>query len=322
LIIYDEIHRLKNRKSAVHIAAQKLHPLYSWGLTGTPLENTSEDLISLLQLIDRKRVADSDRFLPSASVRSLASQYMLRRSKSAIADELRSVTEKIDRVPLTEEQRRTYSAVLSGSKVSSENEWIAIFNKLRDVCDFDPVTRRSSKIERAVEIIYAISQIGQKVVVFSYRLEPLEILGSTLSGKFDGQSYLTITGDTDPQERTRIVSQFQNSESPFILLCSMRATAEGLTLTKANHVIFINEWWNPALNRQARDRVNRIGQTQEVFVYRIRTVGTVESRLEEILKEKRELFDDVVERLSVISKHPRQQPIHPSLKSLLDDSRN
>ena len=78
----------------------------------------------------------------------------------------------------------------------------------------------------------------------------------------------------------------------------MRATAEGLTLTAANHVVFLNEWWNPAVNAQARDRVNRIGQTKDVFVYRLRTSGTVETHLAEILESKSRLFDEIVNRLT------------------------
>jgi len=305
LIIYDEIHKLKNYKSKNHIAASGLKPLFGWGLSGTPIENSADDLVSILHLLDPKRVALSDRDLGSASLRSLGSKYILRRERDVISTELTEITEKTEPIPLTAEQKTSYNAVVQQSRASTQGDWIQTFNKLRDICDFDPKTKRSAKLDRAVTIIEAVSKLSEKVVVFSYRIEPLEILRTRLIEKFGAESISMITGQTSSIARSRIVESFQKKDTPFVLLCSMRATAEGLTLTAANHVVFVNEWWNPSLNRQARDRVNRIGQTKDVFVYRLRAMGTVENRLDQILKEKTTLFDEIVTRLT---KSPTSDP--------------
>ena len=297
LVIYDEIHKLKNPKSLIHISAASLKPNISWGLSGTPLENSPRDLISILHLLAPKKISFRDKNLPSASLRSLASEYIIRRNKEVISNELTQVFDVVEDVSLTIEQKSSYKTAINQKHTINIGGWITKFNKLRDICDFDPETKSSSKIDRALDIISSIRQLDQKAVVFSYRIEPLEILQEKLNKKYGKDAVKIITGQTSSISRSQIVKAYQEKLSPFILLCSMRATAEGLTLTAANHVIFLNEWWNPALNSQARDRVNRIGQSRDVYVHRIRTIGTVEDRLEHILKKKSVLFKKIVTRL-------------------------
>ncbi len=95
-----------------------------------------------------------------------------------------------------------------------------------------------------------------------------------------------------------MVSSFRNDQQVVALLGSTRVASEGLTLIEANHAIFLNEWWNPSANMQARDRVVRIGQKKAVHVYTFRCIGTVEEALDNILAQKRSLTQDLVERLS------------------------
>lgn len=299
VLILDEVHKLKNSKSLNYAACYNLKPRVTWGLSGTPLENRPSDLTAILHLLDRKRISLSDESLPLPSLRSIASGYMLRRDKKAIASELPEVLEKLDLVPLTPTQRNRYEEVLQAGRLSSTaGGWISTFNRLRDLCDYEPSTGASSKIERALVIVDSVLRLGEKAVVFSWRIEPLRVLGARIAERWDENTAETITGQTSSTGRTRIVSLFQTKDRPRVLLCSMRATAEGLTLTAANHVVFLNEWWNPAVNAQARDRVHRIGQGKDVFVYRLRTSGTVETQLANILEAKSELFDEIVNRLT------------------------
>ena len=300
VLVLDEVHKLKNSKSLNYAACYKLGPRITWGLSGTPLENRPSDLTSILHLLDRKRISLSDERLPLASLRSVASRYMLRRDKNAIASELPQVLEKLDIVPLTPPQRDKYDEILRAGRLETTvGGWISTFNRLRDLCDYEPNTGASSKIERALVILNSVLSLGEKAVVFSWRIEPLRLLGARIAEQWDENTAKTITGQTSSTERTRIVSYFQTKNRHRVLLCSMRATAEGLTLTAANHVVFLNEWWNPAVNAQARDRVNRIGQAKDVFVYRLRTSGTVETQLSNILGAKSELFDEIVNRLTM-----------------------
>ena len=298
LVIFDEIQRLKNPKALNYRAAYELRPPFVWGLSGTPLENHAGDLAAILHMMDRRRVAQSDRHLPAPSFRALAARYVLRRAKNVLSNELPEVIEKTEFLPLSPEQRNAYDRARRDQSISSLGAWIACFTKLRDICDYDPETKKSSKIDRASTIINAIKAIGEKIVVFSWRLEPLRLLRQVVSKQHGANAAALITGQIDSVARARLVASFQTDNVPFVLLCSTRATAEGLTLTAANHVLFLNEWWNPAVNTQARDRVNRIGQRRNVYVYRLRCQGTIESRLDELLASKSALFADIVGRLA------------------------
>lgn len=299
VLILDEVHKLKNSKSLNYSACYNLEPRVAWGLSGTPLENKPSDLTAILHLLDRKRISLSDERLPLASLRAVASGYILRRDKNAIAAELPEVLEKLDLVPLAPPQRARYEEILRDRESNATAAgWIATFNQLRDVCDYERSTGASSKIDRAMVILDSVLRLGEKAVVFSWRIEPLRLLGRRIAEQWNENTAETITGQTPSTRRSQIVSSFQTKDSPRVLLCSMRATAEGLTLTAANHVVFLNEWWNPAVNAQARDRANRIGQEKDVFVYRLRTSGTVETQLADILEAKSDLFDEIVNRLT------------------------
>lgn len=299
VLILDEVHKLKNSESLNYSACYELQPKITWGLSGTPLENRRRDLTSILHLLDRKRIALSDERLPLVSLRSIASGYMLRRDKQVIAAELPQVLEKLDLVPLAPAQKEKYEEILKNrSSRTTVRSWISTFNRLRDTCDYEPRTGASSKIDRALTILDSILRLEEKAIVFSWRIKPLRLLAEQIEERWDEYTAEMITGQSSSRRRSRLVSSFQNDKQPRVLLCSMRATAEGLTLTAANHVIFLNEWWNPAVNAQARDRVNRIGQTKDVFVYRLRTSGTVETQLANILHSKSQLFDEIVNRLN------------------------
>ena len=317
VLILDEVHKLKNSKSLNYSACYDIRPKITWGLSGTPMENKPSDLTAILHLLDRKRISLSDERLPLASLRSIAAGHILRRDRRVIASELPEVLEKLDLIPLAPPQRDRYEEILGDGRLNSTvGGWISTFNRLRDVCDYEPSTGASSKIERALVILDSVLRLGEKVVVFSWRIEPLRLLGAQIIKKWNQNTSAMITGQTSSTGRTRIVSSFQTTDQPRILLCSMRATAEGLTLTAANHVVFLNEWWNPAVNAQARDRVNRIGQSKDVFVYRLRTSGTVETQLAEILEEKSELFNEIVNRLT--KRHADDELIPEKLSLFLE----
>lgn len=299
LVIFDEIHKLKNPSSLNYMAAFRLNPRYSWGLSGTPIENHAGDLTAILHLLDRKRVSLSDRLMSPQSLRRFAASYVLRRPRKVISNEVPAAIERTEMIPLSDEQRRSYDAVRAGNgSIKTVGSWISSFNKLRSICDYDPTTRVSSKVDRALVIIDAIRELREKVVVFSWRLEPLRLVRHVVNRRYGRNSVAMITGKSDSTTRSNFVRAFQSLPEPFVLLCSTRATAEGLTLTAANHVVFLNEWWNPAVNAQARDRVSRIGQARTVYVYRLRSQGTVESDLDDLLATKSELFHEIVARLT------------------------
>ena len=313
LVIFDEIHRLKNPDSQNYVAAYWLNPRFAWGLSGTPLENHAGDLTAILHLLDRKRVSRGDRRLSAPSLRSLAANYVLRRPRKVISEELPIMVEKTELIPLSPEQRRSYDAVRACSRsIKTVGAWISLFNRLRNICDYDPHTGKSVKVDRAGVIIQSVRDLGEKVVVFSWKIEPLRLVRREVTSRHGASSVGMITGQTDSTTRSNIVARFQALSAPFVLLCSIRATAEGLTLTAANHVLFLNEWWNPAVNAQARDRVNRIGQERAVYVYRLRSQGTVESRIDDLLASKAALFDEIISRLTG-SNHTAEESAPPEI---------
>ena len=107
-----------------------------------------------------------------------------------------------------------------------------------------------------------------------------------------------MSGDTPTAERSDIVTAFQRDTGPRVLFLSMGVGAEGLTLTRANHVVFLNEWWNPSLNQQARDRVLRIGQHRVVNEYRLLVRSSVEERVRDIIEDKECAIADIVDALA------------------------
>jgi non-specific serine/threonine protein kinase len=168
---------------------------------------------------------------------------------------------------------------------------------LRQICDFDRKSHSSSKIDFALDLIEKIYVRKEKCVIFSFWLHPLNILKEKLDISYDEKFSMIFDGSLDKSEREEVLTRFKENEDMPILLCSGKIGGEGLNLTEANHVIFINNWWNPSNNNQARDRVVRIGQEKKAFIHNLRADDTIESRLDEILKEKDNINEVVIESL-------------------------
>ena len=197
-------------------------------------------------------------------------------------------------IELSETQRSTYHQIVEDYKKSNNKmNPLQVFNLLRKTCDYDEATQASSKASEIIQIVNKIIQNNEKVVIFSYTLEPLRIIQSLLPKIFHVE-YSLVKSTSKKEE---IKSNFQYKGNIDILLATAQVAGTGATFTKANHVIFFNEWWNPALNAQARDRIVRIGQEKECFVYKFYTKDTVEQRLKELLEQKTELFNEIVEKI-------------------------
>lgn len=296
LLVLDEAHRVKNWHSQVASGIRTLSIRRIWALTGTPLEKGKVDLVGIMNLLDPDRFGPRDRKLPSWLLRAKTRPYTLRREKAEVLGDLPRITFHHERVRLHGAQKTAYRDAQAA--VASATSVLAAFSVLRTLCDYDPNTDVSAKLDRTVELVERLCiKKKEKAVVFSYLLKPLQILQSRLVDK-PGLSHVGIyQGSLTSKERTIMLTRFENMKSG-VLLASMRAAGEGLTLTGANNVLLINRWWNPSSNAQAIDRVHRIGQTRPVAVYLFEAIGTIEERLAEILSGKEELFDDVVGRLA------------------------
>jgi len=295
LVVADEAHRLRNADALTTRGIRRLRARRFWALTGTPIERDPRDLATLLSLLFPTEFAESDSKVPHGLLRSRARAFVLRRRKKDVLDQLPEVVESIEMLDLSPGQRGAYSSALDEARgAGDDSAFLRLIGRCRLICDYDPDSLESSKADRIAEVLDDIESMGEKAVVFSYLLKPLEIMGARLAGR-----YVRLVGEMSSVAREDALRRFKKDRSVPFLLASSRIAAEGLTLTEANHVVFFNEWWNPSANAQARDRVVRIGQLRGVRVYKFRCRRTIEELLERILAKKSEMFEEIVERMAL-----------------------
>ena len=294
LIIADEAHRLRNIDSLTTKGFRSIVSKRIWALTGTPMERDPKDFAVLLSTINPFRFSVKDYLLPLTTFRARSRPYILRRKKDEVLTDLPGVIEETELLDLNEIQQKKYNDAITSFTSSSLNKgYLALFNQLRTICDIESLSKSSSKIDRCMEIIDDIRSYAEKVVVFSYILEPLY----ELQRRLEGTRYEIVTGKMELQERNLALEKFRHNSNCSVLLASTRITSEGLNLTEANHIIFINRWWNPSSNLQARDRVVRIGQKNLVTIRSFSCRNTVEQRLETLLSEKTFTFNQLINDL-------------------------
>ena len=292
LVVCDEAHKLRNRTSNLSQSFRNLCPQKIWLLTGTPVERDSEDFATLFSLLLPKMFTPSDHKLGIDILKSRAKPYLLRRRKSEVLKELPPMLERQEFLELSPEQSRSYRTMLSDSETST----LVKFGKLRHICDIDPATGTSTKLDRIEELLEEISNLGEKAVVFSYWRRPLTALSEILEKKIPGSTQL-LTSEMNLVQRDAAINNFKSKN--VTLLASAKIASEGLTLVEANHAIFINRWWNPSSNEQARDRIRRLGQQKTTYMYSFTTIDTIEEKLDEILSRKVITNEDLVNAMSM-----------------------
>ena len=299
LIVADEAHRLRRSQAKLVKSFRRLTSDRFWALTGTPIERHESDFATLLSLLEPTRFSVLSAAKGFSDFKAQARPYVLRRLKEDVLSELPDVIDTTETIELTTQQWSSYSAIRTKPLSQGDGDVLKRFTLLRSVCDIEPVSGSSSKLDRISEILQAVRDSGEKAIVFSYLINPLRLLEKRLASGDTKVSSLLLTGELSQTERDRILRKYRNDDSIVVLLCSSRIGGEGLTLTEANHVVFLNEWWNPSANSQARDRVVRLGQKRIVHIHRFRCRGTIEELLEQILRRKKEAFTKIVDALVV-----------------------
>jgi len=298
VIVADEAHRLRKWENLATAALARIPRRHFWALTGTPLERDLEDFATLLTLVAPERFAPDDARLHPASLRSMGRPWVLRRMKEEVLGELPAVTDSTERVRLAPEQAAAYNrAVAEYRRQPEPGAELALLTRLQGICNLHEPTRSGAKLERILERLTCVLASREKAVVFCQRVAPLHELARRAKKMWGPDAVRLLLGEMSVDQRTRSVCEFRARDDVFLLAASSRVGGEGLTLVEANHVFFVDQWWNPSANDQARDRVVRIGQKRPVRVYRYCCVGTIEERLEEILAAKKELFRQAVDRL-------------------------
>jgi superfamily II DNA or RNA helicase len=325
VVILDESHAIKNPDSQVAKLAHSLTADRRITLSGTPIMNNTLDLYSQLQFIlpnmfgsrafFKREYADPiDRDKHEQRIRDLqklVSPFVLRRTKEQVAKDLPAKTEMVMWCQMEDGQQAVYDAIrklIKGEiKASiaaqglqkSKLQVLQGILKLRQVCN-SPVLLKDSDYSCAesIKMTELLEEIennlsDHKALVFSQFTSMLDILAKELAKR--NIPFLLLTGATPPKERDRMVQEFNSEEcSSRIFLLSLKAGNAGLNLTAADYVFLFDPWWNSAVEQQAIDRTHRIGQTKNVFAYKLICRNTIEERIMQLQAQKKELAGELI----------------------------
>ncbi len=294
LVVLDEAQRIKNRASATSHAVRGLARRRSWALTGTPVENSPQDLVGIFEFLAPGHLSDT---MKPRRMGRAASDFVLRRTKDKVLTELPPKTIRDAEVELSAAQRQTYQlaeeeGVLQLTSMGDQATIHHVFElvlRLKQICNFDPATGDSSKLERLAADLDEVAASGRKAIIFSQWVTTLERLAERLKSLRPSQYH----GQVPPKHRDAVLEEFRNDPKRHVLLLSYGAGGVGLNLQFAEYVFLFDRWWNPAVEDQAINRAHRIGAAGPVTVTRFLTLDTIEQRIDQILREKRELFDTI-----------------------------
>jgi len=294
LVVLDEAQRIKNRSNTTSQAVRALKRKRSWALTGTPVENSSQDLVGIFEFLAPGHLCDT---MKPRGMGRAAAEFVLRRTKEKVLNELPPKLFRDAEVELGSQHRASYQfaekeGVLRltelGDSITIQHVFELIL-RLKQICNFDPASGESSKLERLVADLDEVAASGRKAIVFSQWVGTLE----TLSDRLRHLRPLVYHGQVKPQHREAVLDQFRQEHDRSVLLLSYGAGGVGLNLQVASYVFLFDRWWNPAVEDQAINRAHRIGAAGPVTVTRFLTAHTIEERIDQILREKREVFDAI-----------------------------
>jgi superfamily II DNA or RNA helicase len=322
LVVADEAQHVKNPRSATARALRQVPGRARVALTGTPVENDLTELWAILDWATPGLLGSRNAFrkawaapiesgvdpAKAAHFRNLIGPFLLRRRKTdpGIAPELPPRTDTDHLLSLTRDQVVLYEAFVRDTleRIERSDEHarrglvLALLTGLKQICNHPAhflkqgsLGAPSEKVELLDEIVDTVVAEDGAVLVFTQYVAMARLLSDHLARR--GVRHHLLHGGTPVREREAMVADFQGGGVPVFLL-SLKAGGTGLNLTRADHVVHLDRWWNPAVEDQASDRAHRIGQTRPVQVHRMVTSGTVEQRIAELLQRKRSIADAVL----------------------------
>ncbi|MFW7378407.1 MAG: SNF2-related protein [Oligoflexus sp.] len=315
-VILDEAQTIKNYKAETAHAARSLQAEHRLALSGTPVENHLGELGSIFEFLNpglfgSKGVQDLARSRDAQEVEPLIRSLrplILRRTKEQVLTELPDKFEQTVYCELNGAQKKEYNQLRDyyraslqekiseqGFERSSMHVLEALLRLRQAAChpgllDAKRAGASSGKLDLLMHQIEELIESGHKALVFSQFTKLLGIVRSQLEKR--GVLYEYLDGKT--RKREDKVHRFQTDSQCRVFLISLKAGGVGLNLTAADYCFILDPWWNPAVEAQAIDRVYRIGQEKQVFAYRLIAKGTVEEKILELQKQKKELSDSVV----------------------------
>jgi SNF2 family DNA or RNA helicase len=294
LVVLDESQRIKNASSTTNEVTRSIPRHRSWALTGTPIENSVDDLRGIFEFVAPGQI---DAKMKPRAVGKAVSDFVLRRTKDEVLTDLPPKLFRDADVVLSAEQAESYrlaedEGIIHLREIKQELTIQHVFElvlRLKQICNFDPTTGVSTKFERLESDLEECAASGRKAIVFSQWVQTLTELRSRLA-RFNPVEY---HGQVASRQRDGVIEKFRDDPNCHVILMSYGAGSVGLNLQFASYVFLFDRWWNPAVEDQAINRAHRIGAKQSVIVTRFVALDTIEQRIQEILERKRELFNTV-----------------------------
>ncbi len=323
-VILDESQAIKNPASKVTKAACLLNAKHRLCMSGTPLQNNTFDVFAQMHFLNPGMLGTMEFFRQEFAIpidkfgeqdrkehlKKILYPFILRRTKEQVAKDLPEKQEMILWCEMEDEQRNIYDAYRNDfrdkilgtiQEQGIQRSQLTILQglmKLRQICDSPAILNEEEKFENhsikldelAREITENIS--NHKALVFSQFLGMLALI----RGRLDelGVKYEYFDGSTSAPDREKAIQSFQNDESVRVFLISLKAGGVGLNLTAADYVYIVDPWWNPAVEQQAIDRTHRIGQTKNIFAYRMICRDTIEDKILQLQEKKKALAKELI----------------------------
>jgi SNF2 family DNA or RNA helicase len=294
LVVLDEAQRIKNRQSTTSEVVRAIPRTRSWALTGTPVENSPDDLVGIFDFLSPGYLQAG---MPMTQMASASQDYILRRTKEMVLDDMPPKLYREAELDLTPDQWSTYESAESQGVIKLEEleqeltiqHVFELVLRLKQICNFDPVTGSSAKLERLEADLEEVAASGHKAIVFSQWTQSLHKIKEVL-GRFGPLEY---HGKIPHRQRETVIDRFKNDPDSKVILMSYGAGSVGLNLQFCQYVFLFDRWWNPAIEDQAINRAHRIGAAGPVTVTRMLTMNTIEQRIADVLSQKREMFDQL-----------------------------
>ena len=333
-VVIDEAQAIKNPGAKQSQAARDLARAgktsrFRIALTGTPVENRVSELWALMDFLNPKVLGEEDffrqryrmpieRYGDMSSLRDLKARvgpFILRRLKTdkSIISDLPEKVELSEWVGLSREQKSLYNktvedtldAIATAPRGQRHGQVLALLTRLKQICNHpalaqregavdDEFLGRSAKLMRLEEILEEVIEAGDRALLFTQFAEWGHLLQAWMQQRWKSEVPF-LHGGTRKSDRQAMVDRFQEDpRGPQLFLLSLKAGGVGLNLTRASHVFHIDRWWNPAVENQATDRAYRIGQTNRVMVHKFVTRGSVEEKIDQMIREKARMAEDVI----------------------------
>lgn len=321
-VILDEAQHIKNRGTRNAKSVKMIKGAHRLILTGTPIENSLDELWSLFDFLMPGFLSTYDRFVEKYMrvtgelhqknmqyLKQKVSPFILRRMKEDVLDDLPPVDEITYHCQLSKVQKELYKSYAESARnelvklVEKEGfdrvqiHVLATLTRLKQICCHPAIFAKekaeredSAKYEMLLELLQSLIEGGHKTVIFSQYTRMLQIMKDDFEQSGTKFSYL----DGSSKNRMQIVKEFNEDPTISVFLVSLKAGGTGLNLVGADTVIHYDLWWNPAVENQATDRVHRIGQKRSVSAYKLITLNTIEEKIVQMQKRKKGLVKKVV----------------------------